>query len=175
MSSEILYIAILCPEIERIRPCSCVTHRRGEINEYTTIQCWNELDDDDRLPQIMDILNRRTELPRHFESLYLYNTGIHELKENTLKGITFDEIHVIECENLTTIHENAFIGTENVTKVITIDGNPKLTFENSSIFQFLSKFINAEQIGLRNNSKITEIPTKVVMPAKKNFYEIKVP
>ena len=109
----------------------------------------------------MDNLNQSSWARKHFKSLELLNTGIHELKENTLKGITFDEIHIDSCENLTTIHENAFIGTENVTKFIRISNNPELIYENSSIFNCLSKFINVKKMTIANNAKITEIPSNI--------------
>ena len=68
------------------------------------------------------------------------------------------EFTIDNCE-LTTFPENALIGAENVTKVITISNNPNFTSEDSSIFKILSKFINAEKIKLANNGKVTEIPT----------------
>ena len=165
MSSEIWCD---CPESDLIWPCTC---RSSEFHEFSLgIHCYDELGDDNRMSDIMDNLQRNFSAPKHYNGLYLLNTGIKELKENILKGITFDKIHVHNNENLTTIHENAFIGTENVTKLITIANNPKLTFENNSIFNFLSKFINAVEIALIENANITEIPTNAF--AKSNDDEL---
>ena len=151
-----------CPENDLILPCLCLSVD-DLFPDNKAIRCYN-LNDDNQLPQIMDNLNNSSSAPKHYKRLDLFNTGIQELKENTLKGITFDEIHIMRCENLTTIHENAFILTENVTKVINLSNNPKLTFENSSIFNLLKKFINVELIVLNDNEDendpmIIEIPT----------------
>ena len=143
-----------CPDNDLIRPCICLS---PSFNEE--IHCYDELGDDNQLSEIMDNLQRSLSAPKHLNCLYLLSTGIQELKENTLKGITFDEINIEWNQKLTTIHENAFIRTENVTKVISISTNPELTFENISIFKFLSKFLNAEEISLIGIAKITEIPT----------------
>ena len=146
-------------ENELISPCNCnsVAMFYPGNNNFKAIQCYNALVDDNRLAIIMDNLNQSSWARKHFKRLELLNTGIHELKENTLKGITFDEILIENNENLTTIHENAFIRTENVTKFIRISNNPELIYEDSSIFNCLSKFINVKKMTIANNAKITEI------------------
>ena len=151
MSTEILWC--YCNQDVSISPCRC-----DEFSEFGSFMCKHELGDDNRLPQIMDILNKTFWVPKHFRRLYLNNTRIKELKENTLKGITFDVILIDNNENLTTIHENAFIGTENVTKFIRIFENPKLKLEKSFIFNILNKFINVDLIVLHENGESIEIP-----------------
>ena len=158
-----------CSESDLIWPCQCHTPL-DLYPQVKEIKCYSDLGDD-QLPQIMDNLNNSSTAKKHFKRLDLINTAVNELKENTIKGITFDKIYIEYNKNLTTIHENAFIGTENVTKVIYIDGNPKLTFENSSIFNYLTRFVNAEEISLGNNSKFIEIPTNAFENSLKNDIE----
>ena len=86
------------------------------------------------------------------------NTFITELKENTFKDITFDEITIENCDNLTKIHKNAFIETEFVTKGLYIKENFLLSSDDNSIFEVFSKFINLEELQLEDNN-ITEIPS----------------
>ena len=124
MSSEIW---CECPDSDLIWPCTCLSSEFYEASKG--IHCYNELGDDNRLSEIMDNLNKSSSAPKHFNGLFLFNTAINELKENTLKGITFDVILIESNDNLKTIHENAFIGTENVTKNISISINKRLKFE----------------------------------------------
>ena len=158
----------ICEEVS-VQPCICYYLQGGD--EIGAISCDGKLKDNNRLPQIMDNLTKNSSAQKHFCQLYLYNTQIQELKENTIKGITFDRIFITYNENLTTIHEKAFNGTENITKLITISRNDGLSFKNISIFEFLTKFINLEKIKLESIAGTTEIPTNAFGSSFKNHLE----
>ena len=141
-----------CPDESLMSPCSC----KVLLGYIEVIKCpgisTNEL------VNVFDSLSRNLNgNQKHFYSLRVSYGAIDELMENTFKDITFDEITISDCENLTTIHDNAFNGTELVTKRMTFLNNPVLKFENKSIFYILSKFINIEDISLNGKDQINEI------------------
>ena len=80
------------------------------------------------------------------------------MKENTFKDITFDEIQIGHCTNLSKIHINAFTETEFFTTYLKIFSNPALSSSDNSIFEVISKFVNLEELQLIDNN-ITEIPS----------------
>ena len=96
---------------------------------------------------------------RSFGMFLLTNTAINEIKENTFKGITFEYIIIYNCDKLTKIHVNAFFGNELITKQLRIIDNYRLSNQDNSIFEMLTKFVNLEQLYLTGNN-IIEIPDK---------------
>ena len=84
---------------------------------------------------------------KNFKKFYLNNTYIKVLEENTFDEITFDEIDIIGCDNLTNIDRYAFTATNSVTKRLIIHSNNKLSMDKS-IFDVLSNFGNIEFIKL---------------------------
>ena len=139
----------VCPKSSLIDPCSCILDQ---------IDCRVTNKDID-LVQIFQTLGKQ--LPKtgkHFKSFELSNSSITELKENTFSDITFDTIFIHYSPKLRSIHRNAFNGTDQVTKLLTIADNPILTSPDNSIFDVLSKFINAQSIQIFRNN-ITEIPS----------------
>ena len=137
-----------CPAPELIKPCVC---------EDNGIICGGHSDID--LVNIFQTLEKNlTKTEKHFKSFYLNNTFITELKENTFKDITFDDVSIKYCENLSKIHTNTFAGTDSVTKVFRLSYNPKLSSSDNSIFELISKFLNLELLYLQHND-ITEIPS----------------
>ena len=100
--------------------------------------------------------NNLTKSEKHFKFFRLNNTFIKELKDNTFRDITFDEIFIINCTKLNKIHNNAFSETDLVTKILSIFSNPKLSSTDNSIFEVISKFLSLEYIRLEDNN-ITEI------------------
>ena len=99
-----------------------------------------------------------TKSEKHFKSFRLNNTFITELKENTFKDITFEEITIIRCNNLSKIHLNAFSKTYSVTKILSISLNSKLSSTENSIFEVISEFVYLEDLQIEGNN-ITEIPS----------------
>ena len=137
-----------CPAPELIKPCVC---------KDNGIICGGHSEID--IGYIFyNLRNNLTKSEKHFKSFHLNNTFITELKENTFKDITFDEITIENCTNLTKISSNAFTETDLVTKILNIHSNPKLSSTDNSIFQLLSKFVNLEKLYLVDNN-ITEIPS----------------
>ena len=112
------------------------------------------------LYKLFETLEKKlTKSEKHFKSLYYaFDKSITELKENTFKDITFDDITIGNCYNLTKIHINAFAGTDSVTKNFRLSSNTKLSLTDNLIFEVISKFINLESLYLENNN-FTEIPS----------------
>ena len=104
---------------------------------------------------------------KHFWKFYLDNTAITELKENTFSDITFDDIFIYQCTNLTKINPNAFNKTRLVTKSLTINNNPVLSSPDNSIFEMFTKFVNLQTLYVQGNN-ITEIPTNAFRPTVGN-------
>ena len=139
----------VCPKHDLIKPCFCIDdHFRCGGN--TTI---------DLIKIFESLENNLSESEKHLKSFTLKNTAINELRENTFKDILFDQISLESCKNLTSIHENAFNGTDSVTKMISIEYCPLLTFPKGSVFDILCKFLKIESILLLNNKMIIEIPS----------------
>ena len=80
------------------------------------------------------------------------------MKENTFKDITFYEITIENCNNLSKIHKNTFNETNMITKTLNIHSNPKLSSTDNSIFNVFSKLVNLESLYFYYNN-ITEIPS----------------
>ena len=95
---------------------------------------------------------------KNFKSLYLNNTSIEVLEENSFYEITFDTITIENCQYLTTINRNAFNNTLLVTKTLNLISNPKLTSPGNSIFGIFNQFKNIESISMKDVN-ITEIPS----------------
>ena len=94
---------------------------------------------------------------KHFKTFRLSNALITELKANTFRVVTFNEIVIEDCIKVETIDEMAFRGTDRVTKTMILRYNPRLSSSNNSIYRVLNKFINIETIYLTSNN-INEIP-----------------
>ena len=140
----------VCPDSSLLMPCIC-------HNDHITCEGYEDID----LVKIFRKFERelpRTQEARHFRQFILTNTFITELKENTFSNITFNEIYIHFCENLFSIHENAFLNTDLYTTHVSILKTPKLTSPDNSLFKALSKFVNAEEIYV-DNTNITEIPS----------------
>ena len=138
-----------CPAPELIKPCVC---------EDNGIICVENSDID--LVNIFQTLEKNlTKSEKHFKRFYLNNNFITELKENTFKRITFNEISILWCKNLTKIHINAFAQTDLITKIFKFNSNTE--FKDNSIFEVISKFINLEELELGFNG-ITEIPSNAL-------------
>ena len=138
----------VCPDSSLLMPCSC------EDDNITCI-AYEDID----LVKIFQTLGKQ--LPKtgkHFKQFYLSNDFITELKENTFSDITFDEIFIVFCPKLKTIHRNAFNTTNIVTKKVYFSDNELLTSPDNSIFNTLSEFVHAKIIRLRDNN-IKDIPS----------------
>ena len=137
-----------CPAPALFKPCVC---------KDNGIICGGHSDID--LVNIFQTLEKNLKKSeKHFDSLYLNNTSINELKENTFKDITFDQIRIEDCNNLSKIHINAFLETDLVTSILILHSNPALSSTDNSIFNVFSKFVNLEELVLEYNN-ITEIPS----------------
>ena len=105
-----------------------------------------------------------TEDQKHFSLFELNNTAIYELEENTFKDITFDQIVIQNCFNLTKIGKNAFNRTTLYTTSITIVNNRQLSqSDDNSLFEAMSRFVNIKEITIRGNN-IREIPSNAFHP-----------
>ena len=136
-----------CPAPELIKPCRCT--------EYNLFYCGNDPDLD--LVNIFKTLEKNlTTSEKNFQFFTLHNRFITELEENTFKDITFDRIRIEYCDNLTKVHNNAFAGTDLVTRSVIFCENH--AFSDISIFGVFSKFVNLEKLNLGHNN-ITEIPS----------------
>ena len=138
-----------CPAPELIKPCVC---------EDNGIKCVDNSEID--LVNIFQSLEKNlTKSEKHFKSFhFMENTFINELVENTFKDITFDEIEIYKCHNLTKIHKNAFAETDLVTRELRFLSNYRLSSLDNSIFEVFSKFVNLERLYVDFNN-ITEIPS----------------
>ena len=113
-----------CPAPELLKPCVC---------EDNGIICGGHSDID--LVNIFQTLEKHlTKSEKHFKRFHLKNTFITELKENTFKDITFDDITIESCDSLMTIDRNAFNVTDMKTTDLTIMDNDRLiSLDNSYI------------------------------------------
>ena len=84
------------------------------------------------------------------------------MEDNCFDEITFDEIVIDFCSNLSVIERNAFNATELVTKRLTLMYNDKLIMDNST-FEQLSSFKNIEVMEVFRNG-FHEIPSKAFLP-----------
>ena len=73
-----------------------------------------------------------------------------EFTENTFSDITFEQIDIEKCSSLKTINENAFATTNQVTRSIYIENNPKLS--DLSIYTTMNKFAKAELLSFQDNN-----------------------
>ena len=113
---------------------------------------------------------------KHFKSLYLNNTSIEVLEENSFDEITFDSITIENCLNLKTIDKNAFTETLLVTKNLNLLSNPKLTSPDNSIFDIFSRFKALEILAIKDVN-ITEILSNAFRPLnghQKNLFTISI-
>ena len=85
---------------------------------------------------------------KHFKRLYLSNANVKSLESNIFNKITFDEIHIYRCNNLESIDNDAFDGTDQVTSVLSIKFNPKLKPPGNTLFQIIRKFVNLKKLTL---------------------------
>ena len=146
-----------CFSSELIKPCIC---------KNNGIICGGHSDID--LVNIFQTLEKKlTTNEKHFDFFQLSDTLITELKENTFKDITFDQISIYRCNNLSKIHINAFTGTQSVTKILNIFKNSILSSSDNSIFEVISKFVSLEYLELVDNN-ITEIPSNAFLRKKGN-------
>ena len=141
-----------CPAPELLKPCVC---------EDNGIICGGHSDID--LVNIFQTLEKYlTKSEKHFKGFHLNNTFITELKENTFKDITFDEIQINVCENLTHIDRFAFNSTDLVTKYFVLQLNDKLIMDKT-IYDILSSFLNIKNIFI-NGIGFKEIPSNAFRP-----------
>jgi len=99
---------------------------------------------------------------KDFRELTIYNTAITELEDNTFSDITFGEILLLQASKLSTIHLNAFNGTNLKTTSILTDATPL----DESIFKSLSQFKNLESLTIFNPD-IEQIPSYAFPPENK--------
>ena len=143
-----------CGTYQILKPCNFV---KNELAIY----CGGDTDID--LKAIFH--NFSKQLPnneKHFKKFELNNTSIKVLEENSFDEITFDEIRLIDCDNLTNIERYAFTATDWVTKSLTIYSNSKLSMDKI-IYEILSNFVNIEFI-LLSDIGLNEIPSKAFRP-----------
>ena len=140
-----------CPNDIVIDPCVC---------SRDNIKCTGNQDFDLKAVfyELSDKLNNNE---KHFRSFALINSAFTELKAETFKDITFDEISIYKCFRLDRIHPTAFASTYNYTKVITFEWNPKLRLIGNLLYKILSNFRNIENITLINNGENLDIPSNV--------------
>ncbi len=151
-------ISCECPKAELLNPCKCSDN---------SIQCGGNgyLD----LKHIFWNLSQKlANDEKHFKLIYLNNTAITELEENTFYGLNFDEIYIENAPKLKLIHTNAFTTNNLVTKKFRIYNTPVGNSPpNHNLFLTLSLLSNVEFIDLKNIS-IEEIPDKAFGPSVQN-------
>jgi hypothetical protein len=90
-----------CLNPEVLKPCHC-----EEIYSRITCEGTNTTDLKTILNKISPTLKAGK---KHFQGLYLLNTGIKELEESTFEDITFDTIRIENAHHLTQIHTKALL------------------------------------------------------------------
>ncbi|XP_054155305.1 uncharacterized protein LOC128953810 [Oppia nitens] len=165
---KILVITLLLTELTVTYRCQlmqsydylfepCIYQESNNTNE---VICSG--DGDLNLQTTFKIVDRRLPTPmKKFSRLYINNTALKILPENSFRDVTFDEIIIDGCKNLELLHEKSFTATNLITKSITFRNNQKLS--NISVFDILSKFINLEEIYFFNNN-IKHIPDEAFKP-----------
>ena len=141
-----------CPSKELIKPCVCEDKEYGK-----DIRCEGKESLD--LVKVFGNLDKTlNETEKQFSVFHSSNTAITELKENTFRDITFDEIFIGCCNKLTKIHENAFNGSEFRIKYLSFYNNSALTSPDNSIFKLAGKLVNLRYFELENTN-VTKIPS----------------
>ena len=141
-----------CPGKEIVKPCVC-----EEMSSGKDIRCERIASLD--LIKVFENLDKNlNETEKHFSVFSLSNADITELKDYTFKDIVFDEIHINDCHKLTKINENAFNGTDLVTKYLFLVNNSALSSSDNSIYSVFRKFVNIQNFELLYNN-MSMIPT----------------
>jgi len=98
------------------------------------------------------------ELKKTFNRFKLKNTSITEIPDNVFADINFYYIEIDTNPVLTRIHTNAFNGTQELIKDISILSSPiASTGPSYDLFRALNSLHNLEDFEFRDNN-ITEIP-----------------
>ena len=92
----------VCPPKDLLSPCYC--DNDDIICDGNSVV--------DIVPVFESLYNDRNDTQRHYDSIYINNTLITEIKANSFKDFTFDEIYIENNSNLTHIDHDAFNGTE---------------------------------------------------------------
>ena len=142
----------VCPTTDSIKPCVCLE----TIGNHRLICSGNHTLDLVKVFQTLSHSLKGSE--KHINIFHLNSTSVKELRENTFKDITFDEVSIESNKELKTIDENAFKGTESVIKYLDISNNPALHSPNNSIFNLINKLPNLSILELQFNN-ISEIPS----------------
>ena len=94
-----------CPSAEIFAPCIC---NKPDVRNFKYLECGGDSFYD--LEQVFSNISKRSSVT-NFRAFYITNTAITELKNNTFKDITFDQIFIKGCKNLSKIQKDAFAGT----------------------------------------------------------------
>jgi hypothetical protein len=142
-----------CPPESVISPCTC--------SGGAYIECKNiaNLDLRDKLLQSSWTLSTHSD--KQFEVLYVQNTGITELADNTFVDLTFTRVMFFDNTNLDRIRAHAFTGPIHSTlEYFWIQGSRlDETKYNTELFDALSSLPNVKTIDIRNH-KLTAIPSR---------------
>ena len=108
-----------CPEPEDIAPCKC------EIGEdmLASIKCSDSsIKSGSQIKQIFDRISRNPKMVNQiFYSLTFASSNLIQIPENVTGQIKFQVFRFTqECENLKSIHQNAFASSVNTTSSILI-------------------------------------------------------
>ncbi|CAG2110320.1 unnamed protein product, partial [Medioppia subpectinata] len=142
-----------CPAEAALKPCTCL-HRQN------LVVC-----DGDQEFELSAIVTALTSAngSNHYKLLHFMPNKLTEMSANTFKDLTFNGIWLMGAQNLKTIHENAFAGTDTVTTHLVLSYCPSL--DSTNIFTIINKFVNIRLISL-TEMNIESIPGQAFGPLK---------
>jgi hypothetical protein len=143
-----------CPKPETLKPCFC---------DSSVIYCGGN--ETLNLKEIFHrISSELEEGKKHFKHLYLNNTSINELVENTFEDITFEHIRIMNASNLSLIHTLAFSSLNHSLNRIEISNASLINSPpNHDIFTAMSSMVGLEVLEI-SHSLIEEIPDNAFRP-----------
>ena len=101
-----------CPPKELIAPCTCI---------FSNIDCAKTSLSSSQLVDLFKKISREAN-DLHFLIFWIWhNSNLTELRANTFQNVTFDHIWITHCPNLIDVHEDAFIGSEDIATSLMFD------------------------------------------------------
>lgn len=150
-----------CPPVE---PCKCV---------YNSISCdniWEEFD----LKKVASSIYRN--ISNHYYAEFtVRNTSLTAIDKVFINSsITFGLIFISDNKNLTYVHPEAFRGSVETVRTISVSGHNQLNNDppdETSIFKYAAKFCNSTATILLNKNHLTVLPTNSFAPTPECEHE----
>jgi hypothetical protein len=148
-----------CPAPEILTPCIC----DNDTNQFKIICGGSEqLSLKDIFFAIKEY-NKQHKYNNKYDLFQLQNTAITELEEDVFDSVHFEIIKIVEADNLTRIHKNAFTSVSSSILNFEVSSSKLNNFPGTDydLWKAMSSLTHATRINLYLES-IKEIPDKVI-------------